>query len=115
MGGGGAESCSAIKLGTLNRGQAAALAGLAPMNRDSGAGRGKRCIQAGRAKPRKALYMAAGEKYELPWTLLAGIGMAETAHGRVRATSSAGAQGLMQFMPATWASYGVDGDGDGRA
>ncbi|MCB0907822.1 MAG: lytic transglycosylase domain-containing protein, partial [Nocardioidaceae bacterium] len=29
--------------------------------------------------------------------------------------SSAGAQGLMQFMPATWASYGVDGNGDGRA
>lgn len=47
------------ELGTLNRKQAAALAGLAPMNRDSGAGRGKRCIQAGRAKPRRALYMAA--------------------------------------------------------
>jgi transposase len=47
------------ELGTLNRGQAAALAGLAPMNRDSGAGRGKRCIQAGRAKPRRALYLAA--------------------------------------------------------
>ena len=31
------------------------------------------------------------------------------------ATSSAGAQGLMQFMPATWAAMGVDGDGDGRA
>ena len=59
--------------------------------------------------------MAAGEEYELPWALLAGIGMAETAHGRIRATSSAGAQGLMQFMPATWAVYGVDGDGDGRA
>lgn len=47
------------ELGTLNRQQAAALAGLAPMNRDSGAGREKRCIQAGRDKPRKALYMAA--------------------------------------------------------
>lgn len=47
------------ELGTLNRKQAAALAGLAPMNRDSGAARGRRTIQAGRAKPRKALYMAA--------------------------------------------------------
>ena len=47
------------ELGSLNRKQASALAGLAPMNRDSGAGRGKRTIQAGRAKPRKALYMAA--------------------------------------------------------
>ena len=63
----------------------------------------------------KALYVAAAEKYHLPWTLLAGIGMEETAHGRNNTTSSAGAQGLMQFMPATWATYGVDGDGDGRA
>src|SRR5665811_1859621 len=28
--------------------------------------------------------------------------------------SSAGALGLMQFLPATWASMGVDGNGDGR-
>lgn len=31
------------------------------------------------------------------------------------ARSSAGAQGIAQFLPSTWASYGVDGDGDGRA
>ncbi|MGA5819992.1 NlpC/P60 family protein [Kitasatospora sp. NPDC094028] len=30
------------------------------------------------------------------------------------ATSSVGAQGIAQFMPATWATYGVDGDGDGK-
>lgn len=47
------------ELGRLNRKEAAALAGLAPMNRDSGAARGRRTIQAGRAEPRKALYMAA--------------------------------------------------------
>ena len=41
--------------GTLNR---RTLAGLAPMIRESGAARGKRTFQAGRAKPRKALYMA---------------------------------------------------------
>ena len=29
--------------------------------------------------------------------------------------SSAGAQGIAQFMPATWASSGMDGDGDGVA
>lgn len=29
------------------------------------------------------------------------------------AVSPAGAQGLAQFMPATWTSYGRDGDGDG--
>jgi len=63
----------------------------------------------------EALYIASADRYHLPWTLLAGIGMEETAHGRNTATSSAGAQGLMQFMPATWAIYGVDGDGDRRA
>ena len=62
--------------------------------------------------PIKSLYVAAGKKYQLPWTLLAGIGMEETAHGRTTATSTAGARGLMQFMPATFAAYGVDGDGD---
>ncbi|NLT56955.1 MAG: peptidoglycan DD-metalloendopeptidase family protein, partial [Actinomycetales bacterium] len=63
----------------------------------------------------KALYLAAADEYALPWTLLAGIGMAETAHGATTATSSAGAQGLMQFMPATWTQYGIDGNGDGHA
>lgn len=37
----------------------AALAGLAPMNRDSGKFRGQRTIAGGRAEVRKALYMAA--------------------------------------------------------
>jgi hypothetical protein len=62
-----------------------------------------------------ALYTAAAARYGLPWPLLAGIGMAETAHGATTAVSSAGARGLMQFMPATFAAMGVDGDGDGRA
>ncbi len=63
----------------------------------------------------KALYEAAAARYAIPWTLLAGIGMEETGHGRVAATSSAGAEGLMQFLPATFAAVGVDGDRDGRA
>ncbi len=58
--------------------------------------------------------MAAGDTYKIPWQLLAGIGMAETRHGRNNTTSSAGAQGLMQFMPRTFTSFGVDGNGDGR-
>lgn len=62
----------------------------------------------------KALYLAAADEYRLPWELLAGIGMAETRHGRNNTTSSAGAQGLMQFMRGTFAAYGVDGDRDGR-
>ena len=31
------------------------------------------------------------------------------------AGSGAGAQGMAQFMPGTWASAGKDGDGDGKA
>lgn len=63
----------------------------------------------------KKLYLAAAREYRLPWTLLAGIGMAETGHGANTGTSRAGARGLMQFLPATWATMGIDGDGDSRA
>jgi transposase len=47
------------ELGQLNRRQAAALAGLAPFNRDSGTARGKRAIFGGRRAVRCGLYMAA--------------------------------------------------------
>lgn len=50
----------------------------------------------------------------LGWPILAGIGKVETDHGRNVAVSSAGAEGPMQFLPATFAAYAVDGDGDGR-
>jgi len=46
------------ELGMLNRKQIAALAGLAPFNRDSGNMRGSRCIWGGRAQVRRVLYMA---------------------------------------------------------
>jgi transposase len=46
------------ELGHLDRRQIAKLAGVAPMNRDSGQGQGKRRIRAGRAPVRVALYMA---------------------------------------------------------
>ncbi|GAA1546206.1 hypothetical protein GCM10009678_31110 [Actinomadura kijaniata] len=51
----------------------------------------------------------------LSWTVLAAIGQVESDHNRNPGRSSAGALGPMQFMPATWKAYGVDGDGDGRA
>lgn len=47
------------ELGTLNRRQIAALVGLAPFNRDSGAFRGKRTVWGGRATVRATLYMSA--------------------------------------------------------
>ena len=44
-----------------------------------------------------------------PWHLLAAVHLIETRMGRLQGVSVAGAQGPMQFMPATWASYG-EGD-----
>jgi hypothetical protein len=62
------------------------------------------------------LYRAAAETCEgMDWTLLAAVHETETSFGRGPVTSSAGAQGPMQFMPETFAAYGVDGDGNGSA
>ena len=47
------------ELGQIEHGAAAALAGLAPMARDSGQWKGKRFIRGGRAELRHALYMPA--------------------------------------------------------
>ena len=47
------------ELGARDEGQAASLAGLAPIARDSGKWKGKRFCQGGRAKLRQALYMPA--------------------------------------------------------
>lgn len=49
----------------------------------------------------------------LSWTVLAAIGQVESGHGSNPGVSYAGARGPMQFMPATFAAYGVDGDRDG--
>ncbi len=46
------------ELGTLSRAKISALAGVAPMNRDSGKLRGSRHIRGGRVSVRNALYMA---------------------------------------------------------
>ena len=51
----------------------------------------------------------------LPVTVLLAIADVETGRGRRTGASPAGALGPMQFLPATWAAYGADGDGDGRA
>ena len=51
----------------------------------------------------------------VPWQVLAAIAKVESGFGANMGPSSAGALGYCQFMPATWAQYGVDGDGDGVA
>lgn len=64
-------------------------------------------------------YREAAKKYGIDWAVLAGVGQVETKHGEggkrvICINSSAGAQGPMQFMPNTWASQGVDANGDGK-
>jgi hypothetical protein len=53
-----------------------------------------------------AYYWAAQAATGVGWPYLAAINFVETDFGRVAGPSSAGAQGPMQFMPATWAIYG---------
>ena len=59
------------------------------------------------------IYQAAGVEYGIRWEVLAAINEIETDYGRNLSTSSAGAQGWMQFMPGTWETYGVDANHDG--
>src|SRR5687767_7081990 len=51
-------------------------------------------------------YREAEAAFGIHWYFLASINLVESRMGRIRGDSIAGAQGPMQFMPATWAAYG---------
>jgi Transglycosylase SLT domain/Peptidase family M23 len=59
------------------------------------------------------IYQSCGTEYGIPWQVLASINKIETAFGTNLNVSSAGAEGWMQFIPSTWAAYGVDANNDG--
>jgi soluble lytic murein transglycosylase-like protein len=63
----------------------------------------------------EAAYRRAERRFGVPWSVLAAVNMVESAFGQMRETSVAGAQGPMQFMPATWRAYGLGGDVDAPA
>lgn len=55
-------------------------------------------------------YHLAEQRTGVDWATLAAINFVETDFGRINGTSDAGAQGPMQFIPATWEAYGAGGD-----
>jgi membrane-bound lytic murein transglycosylase B len=70
-------------------------------------------IRIGPAAPAARLlawYRAAQRRFGVRWQLLAAVNYVESAFGKVRSASGAGAQGPMQFIPAAWSAYGLGGD-----
>jgi membrane-bound lytic murein transglycosylase B len=58
----------------------------------------------------RSYYNEASQRYGIDPSYLASINFIESNFGRVKDTSSAGAQGPMQFLPSTWTQYGQGGN-----
>jgi membrane-bound lytic murein transglycosylase B len=74
---------------------------------------GARRIKVGPAAPAAVLlqyYREAQRRFRVPWNILAAVNFVESKFGKLRSSSAAGAQGPMQFMPATWLVYGLGGN-----
>jgi hypothetical protein len=57
-----------------------------------------------------AYYREAQRRFHVSWNVLAAVNFVESKFGKLRNASASGAQGPMQFMPATWAQYGLGGN-----
>ena len=74
---------------------------------------GVQTIKVARPRPAPELlsyYREAQRRFKVPWNVLAAVNFVETKFGKLRSASAAGAQGPMQFMPATWRRYGLGGN-----
>jgi membrane-bound lytic murein transglycosylase B len=72
-----------------------------------------RAFRTGPAAPARTLrryYAEAERRFRIAWSVLAAVNFVESAFGRLRNASTAGAQGPMQFLPSTWRRYGMGGD-----
>jgi soluble lytic murein transglycosylase-like protein len=70
-------------------------------------------FRTGPAEPADRLlghYREAQRRFGVQWNILAAVNFVESAFGKLRSASSAGAQGPMQFLPATWREYGLGRD-----
>ncbi|MGN6429170.1 MAG: transglycosylase SLT domain-containing protein [Gaiellaceae bacterium] len=73
----------------------------------------RRRFRIGSALPPATLlryYRNAQGRFGVPWSLLAAVNFVESAFNKLRNESATGAQGPMQFMPATWRAYGLGGN-----
>ena len=73
----------------------------------------RRRFRTGPALPPATLlrYYREGERrFGVRWNVLAAVNFVESKFGKLRSASAAGAQGPMQFMPATWKQYGLGGN-----
>jgi soluble lytic murein transglycosylase-like protein len=74
---------------------------------------GVHTIKVGRARTATELlgfYREAEHRFKISWNVLAAVNFVESKFGKLRSASAAGAQGPMQFMPATWRRYGLGGN-----
>jgi soluble lytic murein transglycosylase-like protein len=70
-------------------------------------------IKVGSAEPAATLlayYREAQRRFGVTWDVLASVNFVESKFGKLRNASASGAQGPMQFMPPTWAQYGLGGN-----
>src|SRR5207253_2894984 len=72
-----------------------------------------RTVHVGPAAPAGDLlrwYHEAERRFGVAWRVLAAVNFVESAFGKLRSASAAGAQGPMQFTRSSWRTYGLGGN-----